>query len=536
MVASAATSVTESTAVLTGTFKPNGADTTVSIQYGTIPGYGNQSMPVDIGSGFGSVVLSSTLSSLSPLTTYYYQVVAINSNGTSYGQAGTFNTNGPVALNSYVALTGSSIISIQPLANDTDPNGFPLTITSISHPSLGSAVLSPDGTTITYTPNQSFSNFAGSDTFTYTISNGEGGTATAEVIIGNPFYLQKGNFAGTLNNPGGGYLTLTTTANGLFTGKLRIGRTAYSLKGTFAADGSYSITLDGLPLTLQFDIADMVGKAFGQYQIAGSYNGVNFTTYHALYNSTTDPAPEAGTYTVLLPAASGNNPLIPSGTGYATLNVNETGNVSISGMLPDGTAFSDGVYITGGTDSYGDSFPFYTALPYKVLGSLIGSMTFEDIPAVDDTGGTDCDGALTWVKPAQTNTGFYPGGFATTLTAEGSWYVQPPYGTLALNVGSSLPNASIALTEPDFSAPITHHLSINLGANASTDNVSVTDSSTDALALSISASGGSFTGSFIHPVTRKKVTFKGLILYKQTRASGYFVSPTQSGAVTISHP
>ena len=52
-------------------------------------------------------------------------------------------------------------------------------ILAISQPVSGIAVLNSNHT-ITYTPNASFS---GRDPFTYTISDGRGGTATGQVVV-----------------------------------------------------------------------------------------------------------------------------------------------------------------------------------------------------------------------------------------------------------------------------------------------------------------------------------------------------------------
>ncbi|MEM7132187.1 MAG: Ig-like domain-containing protein, partial [Chloroflexota bacterium] len=73
-------------------------------------------------------------------------------------------------------LQGSSV-----LANDSDPDGDELTIDTVpvSAPSHGTLVINPDGT-FRYTPNASF---IGDDSFTYQISDGRGGSATAEVTI-----------------------------------------------------------------------------------------------------------------------------------------------------------------------------------------------------------------------------------------------------------------------------------------------------------------------------------------------------------------
>ncbi|CAN5166050.1 hypothetical protein BH11PSE11_BH11PSE11_18150 [soil metagenome] len=69
-------------------------------------------------------------------------------------------------------------IRIYVLANDVDPNGDPLTITSIGPVANGKAVINGDN--IIYTSN---STFTGRETFTYTISDGRGLSATATVRV-----------------------------------------------------------------------------------------------------------------------------------------------------------------------------------------------------------------------------------------------------------------------------------------------------------------------------------------------------------------
>ena len=64
------------------------------------------------------------------------------------------------------------------LANDSDPDGDPLTIIGVTAPASGSVVA--NGASITYTP---AAGFAGTDRFTYTIDDGRGGTATANVTV-----------------------------------------------------------------------------------------------------------------------------------------------------------------------------------------------------------------------------------------------------------------------------------------------------------------------------------------------------------------
>lgn len=88
--------------------------------------------------------------------------------------------NGPVANDDSVTTTEQAEVVINVLANDSDPDGDELTVTSIdSGPANGTAVINADGS-ISYTPN---AGFIGTDTFDYTITDSNGDTATATVTI-----------------------------------------------------------------------------------------------------------------------------------------------------------------------------------------------------------------------------------------------------------------------------------------------------------------------------------------------------------------
>lgn len=85
----------------------------------------------------------------------------------------------PVANDDAYTTDEDTEITVSPLDNDSDVDGDTLTITEITQPANGAAVLNADGT-ITYTPND---DFAGEDTITYTVSDGNGGTDTATVTF-----------------------------------------------------------------------------------------------------------------------------------------------------------------------------------------------------------------------------------------------------------------------------------------------------------------------------------------------------------------
>ena len=80
---------------------------------------------------------------------------------------------------SITAKEDAPIIMIDVLANDTDPDKNPLLVLKATQGRNGSVTINSDST-LTYAPN---SNFCGTDTFTYTMSDGNGGADTATVNI-----------------------------------------------------------------------------------------------------------------------------------------------------------------------------------------------------------------------------------------------------------------------------------------------------------------------------------------------------------------
>lgn len=85
----------------------------------------------------------------------------------------------PVAQNDTATTDEDTPVTIDVLANDSDPDGDSLSIESVSDPAHGNATINADGT-ITYTP---ASNYNGNDSFSYTVSDGNGGTDTATVAV-----------------------------------------------------------------------------------------------------------------------------------------------------------------------------------------------------------------------------------------------------------------------------------------------------------------------------------------------------------------
>ena len=74
--------------------------------------------------------------------------------------------------------SGATILTV--LGNDTDADNDTLAVTAVTQPAPGSGTVVNNGTHVTYTPPL---NFNGTATFSYTVSDGNGGTDTAGVTV-----------------------------------------------------------------------------------------------------------------------------------------------------------------------------------------------------------------------------------------------------------------------------------------------------------------------------------------------------------------
>jgi YD repeat-containing protein len=92
----------------------------------------------------------------------------------------TMTVNGPpVAITDSRSTALNTAFTFDPRANDTDPEGNPLTITAKTN-GAHSASVTFTSTSVTYTP---VTGYTGADSFTYSISDGQGGSATGTVSV-----------------------------------------------------------------------------------------------------------------------------------------------------------------------------------------------------------------------------------------------------------------------------------------------------------------------------------------------------------------
>ncbi len=88
-------------------------------------------------------------------------------------------------------LENAASTAIDVLANDTDPDGDSLIVTLASNPPHGTATVDGGGTGVHYTPDL---NYSGPDSFTYNISDGNGGVDTGTVNVTVTFVNQVPSF------------------------------------------------------------------------------------------------------------------------------------------------------------------------------------------------------------------------------------------------------------------------------------------------------------------------------------------------------
>jgi len=196
------------------------------------PGEGLQSLTVttvtQTADSHGSVALNAGIVTYTPESNYHgpasftYQVC---DNGTTNGspdsQCATATVNitvnsvndNPEAVDDSTSTDEDTPVTVDVVANDTDVDGDARTLQSVGTAAHGSVTIV--GGQAQYSPN---SNFHGTDTFTYVVSDGHGGTATGTVnITVNPVNDAPTANSQSVSTPGNTPVGITLTGNDLET-------------------------------------------------------------------------------------------------------------------------------------------------------------------------------------------------------------------------------------------------------------------------------------------------------------------------------
>ena len=294
----------------------------------------------------------------------------------------------PIAVNDNATLEANSTVNIDVLANDSDPDGDDLTITSInSPPSNGTAIL--ENGAITYTPN---TDFEGEDSFQYVVCDAQGLCDTALVTVtvvpagsNNPPIAGDDGIVTELNqligigvlgndsDPDGDDLTITTIINGPSNGTAEI-------VGFNNSSINYTPDLNFVGVdSFEYVVCDPLGLCDTALVVVTVINpGVNLPPIAIDDNSTT---PENTLITIAV-LANDND---PDGDGL-TIN-------SINSNPSNGTATinGNGIDYLPDTDFVGvDSFEYIVCDPEGLCDTAlvivaVTEMLSNDAPiAVDD--------------------------------------------------------------------------------------------------------------------------------------------------------
>ena len=131
--------------------------------------------------GGGTTVTYTPAANVNGQDSFTYTV----SDGTSTSNATVTITvipvnDAPSASDDQASATSGQGVVINVLANDADIDGNALTITQAGPPANGTVIIAGNGQSVTYT---SSAGFSGQESFGYTVSDGQGGTASATVIV-----------------------------------------------------------------------------------------------------------------------------------------------------------------------------------------------------------------------------------------------------------------------------------------------------------------------------------------------------------------
>jgi large repetitive protein len=301
------------------------------------------------GATHGTVALSNGNVAFTPAANYngpasFTYTVSDGQGGTA---TATVNVNvtavndAPVAANDSVTATEDTplvLTTASLLANDSDVDGNSLSITGVGGATHGTVSLNNGN--ITFTPP---ANYSGPASFTYTASDGQGGTATAtvnvtvnagndapianpdsiEVSTNTPVVLAPGDLLANDSDPDGDALSIVSVGN--------------------AAHGTVTRSPDGY-ITFT-PAAGYSGPASFTYTVSDGHGGQASTTVSINVVSDGDSAPDLGA----APAAGNEDVKIPLSItctvpeGYSAQGVS----IMISGM-PAGATLSAGTNLGGG--------------------------------------------------------------------------------------------------------------------------------------------------------------------------------------------
>ncbi len=344
----------------------------------------------------------------------------------------------------------------------------------------------------------------------------QGGVYITANFVPNPFLRAKGTFNGlfmgaaSVENANSGAFTLVLSDQGAYTAALSSEGKRYVTSGRLNVDGTgnSSVTRPGATAlaanwNVALDNSDSISGTVSDGKWVSLLAGDRGT-----FDARTQPALQAGKYTVVIPGNVGKT-VSRQGDGYAAVTVNANGTVLLTGTLADGTHVSQSSAI-----SKNGEWPVYVSL-YAGRGSLLGWLTFTNRTS------DDVSGRLSWIRPAVATSRLFAAGFATDAESTGSRYVAPiGLATRVLNIT----NGVVSLSGGNLSEASDNDVTLGSGSK-------VTSAGINKVTLYFTLSSGMFSGTFVEPGTTHRTTFGGAVLQKANLGAGYFPGTNDNGRV-----
>ena len=163
------------------------------------------------------------------------------------------------------------------------------------------------------------------------------------------FSPAKGNYTGLsydktngVSLPSSGYFTMSATAQGTFSGSLELSGRRYPFHGAFGTNGTVTLAVpaaqeEPLTMALTLDLTQGTGQMTGL--MGDSAWTAQLLGNRAVFNSTTNPAPFQRQVYAGHPGGRRFDKQY-GGDGYGTLSVSESGKISFSGSLANGTRYA----------------------------------------------------------------------------------------------------------------------------------------------------------------------------------------------------
>ncbi len=313
-----------------------------------------------------------------------------------------------------------------------------------------------------------------------------------------------------------GAFVLSMTKKGRYSGRLQLGGARLAFHGVFDSQGraTNSIVRRGMsPLSLEFHLAGSLQADQIQGTLSADAWLAGLSADRAVFSPKFNPAPLQGSYTLLIPGQDQNDPTLPSGHSFGLVRIDAGGQVRLAASLADGTKFSQSAPLSP-QGLWGLYAPLYAG-----QGSLLSWLSFTNRPS------DDFNGALSWIKPANSHARCYTNGFSNDCQALGSAYVPP---VLTGTQDTTSTNATVSFAGGNLVADFANLLSETSAGRLS-------NLSSNRLSMSVSRTTGAFRGSVTDPSSGKSKPFAGALFQKLQAGYGFMLGLDQSSRVDFTH-